>query len=55
MKSIKTMLLGIAFLIIAAIGIPLWMVGSYLGFVLFAAGGLAGIILCIKGYFQKTE
>lgn len=55
MKSIKTMLLGIAFLIIAAIGAPIWFAGSYLGAGMFIVGGLVGVVLCLKGYFDKTE
>jgi len=55
MKSIKTMLLGIAFLILAAIGTPLWMAGSYVGCGMAIAGGVLGIVLCLRGYFTKSE
>lgn len=53
MKSIKTMLLGIAFLIIAACGVPLWMAGAGVGAVMFIAGGIIGLILCLRGFFSK--
>lgn len=43
MKSIKTMLLGIAFLIIAACGVPLWMAGAGVGAGMFIAGGIIGL------------
>jgi len=47
------MLLGIAFLIIAACGLTMWMVGSGVGAGMFFAGGIIGLILCLKGYFGK--
>jgi len=53
MKSVKTMLLGIAFLILAACGTPLWMAGSAVGAGLFIAGLSVGIILCLRGFFGK--
>jgi hypothetical protein len=53
MKSIKTMLLGIALLIIAACGLPLWMAGSGVGAGMFFAGGIIGLILCLRGFFGK--
>lgn len=53
MKSIKTMLLGIAMLIIAACGVPMWMAGAVVGAVMFYAGLTVGLVLCFKGYFSK--
>ena len=55
MKSIKTMLLGIALLIIAACGAPLWMAGAAVGAIMFYAGLGMGAILCLKGFFTKEE
>ena len=55
MKSIKKMLLGIAFLIIAAIGCPIWMAGSYVGVALFFSGFIVGVPLCLVGFFEKNE
>ena len=53
MKSIKMMLLGIAFLIIASSGLPLWMAGAGLGAAMFFAGLVIGLILCTRGFFSK--
>ena len=53
MKSIKTMLLGIALLIVAACGVPLWIAGAGVGAGMFYAGGIIGLILCLKGFFSK--
>ncbi len=54
MKSVKTMLLGIASLIIASFGMALWMDGAGIGYaVAFFAFMIAGIVLCIKGYFSE--
>jgi len=55
MKSIKTMLLGIAFLIIACCGVPFWVAGAGVGAIVFFAGLLIGMVLCIKGYLMKEE
>lgn len=55
MKSVKTMLLGLAFLIVAACGVPLWMAGSGVGAVAFFAGLLIGFILCLKGFFTQES
>lgn len=55
MKSIKTMLLGLAFLIIACCGVPFWVAGASVGAVAFIAGFVIGLILCIKGYVSKEE
>ncbi len=55
MKSVKTMLLGIAFLVLGAIGTPLWMAGSYFGCGVAIVGTLFGILLCLKGYLNKEE
>ena len=53
MKSIKTMLLGIALLIVASCGVSLWMAGAIIGGIMFYAGLAIGIILCLKGFFTK--
>ena len=53
MKSIKTMLLGIALLIIAACGVPLWVAGAGVGALMFFAGLALGLFLCFKGFFSK--
>ncbi len=55
MKSIKTMLLGIAFLIVAACGVPFWVAGAGIGAVVFFVGLIIGLILCIKGFFAKEQ
>lgn len=53
MKSIKKMLLGIALLIIAACGAPLWVAGAGVGAIMFFAGLVIGLLLCFKGFFSK--
>lgn len=55
MKSIKTMLLGIAFLIIACCGVPFWVAGAGIGAVVFFVGLIIGLILCIKGFFTNEQ
>jgi hypothetical protein len=52
MKSIKTMLLGIALLIIACCCVPFWVAGAGIGAVLFFIFLIFGLILCFKGYFD---
>jgi hypothetical protein len=55
-KSVKTMLLGIAVLLIASFAMSLWIEGTGtiygIAFLVFA---IAGIVLCLKGYFAKDE
>ena len=53
MKSIKTMLLGIALLIVASCGVTMWMAGAAVGAIMFYAGLVIGLILCFKGLFSK--
>lgn len=53
MKAIKTMLLGIALLVIAACGAPLFAEGVALGGVMFLGGLIIGSILVIRGLFYK--
>ena len=53
MKSIKTMLLGIALLIVASCGVPLWMAGAGVGAIMFYVGLVIGLIICLKGFFSK--
>lgn len=53
MKPIKTMLLGIALLIVASYGLSLWMAGATIGAIMFCAGLAIGIILCLRGFFTK--
>ena len=55
MKSIKTMLLGIAFLIIACCGVPFWVAGAGIGAIVFLVGLIIGLILCIKGFITDEE
>ena len=52
MKPIKTMLLGIASLIIAVGGIPFWLAGAAIGAIVFFVGLIVGIFLCIDGYLS---
>ncbi len=55
MKSIKTMLLGIAVLILASFGYIAWINGVGVGAVTFFAGLVIGLLLCLRGYFRKDE
>ena len=55
MKSIKTMLLGITLLIIASCGVPMWLAGSTFGAVMFGAGLIIGIIVCLMGFFSQKN
>lgn len=55
MKSIKTMLLGIALLVVAACGAPLFAEGVTLGAVMFFGGLIVGLILVIRGFFKKEQ
>ena len=52
MKSIKKMLLGIAFLIIASCGVPIWIAGADFGVILFFAGLLVGLVFCVDGFLS---
>ena len=52
MKSIKKMLLGIAFLIISVIGAVFYIIGSVIGAIAFFGGLAAGIFFCIDGYLS---
>lgn len=53
MKSIKTMLMGIAFLIVGSCGVPFWVSGVGVGAVVFFVGIIVGLILCLKGFFAE--
>ena len=53
MKAIKTMLLGIALLAVAACGAPLFAEGVAFGGVMFLGGLMIGLILVIRGFFYK--
>ena len=55
MKSIKTMLLGIAILILASFGYIAWINGVGAGAVTFFTGLIIGLILCLRGYFRKDD
>ena len=55
MKAIKKMLLGIAFLIIGACGVPFWVAGANLGAVMFFAGLVVGLVLCVDGFLTPEE
>lgn len=51
MKSIKKMLLGFAFLLIALMGVILYE-GDF-GFILFLFGAPIGLLFCIVGCFDE--
>lgn len=54
MQPVKTMLLGIASLIIASFGMALWIDGAGIGYaVTFFVFMIFGIVLCLKGYFSE--
>lgn len=55
MKSVKTMLLGIASLIIASCGVPIWGAGAALGAIVFFVFLIIGIFLCIDGFLSVDE
>ena len=51
MKSLKRMLLGFAFLLIALMGVILY--ESDFGYILFLIGAPLGLLLCIFGCFEE--
>ncbi len=51
MKSLKMMLLGFAFLLIALMGVLLYESGF--GYILFLVGAPLGLLLCIIGCFRE--
>ena len=51
MKSIKKMLLGFAFLLIALMGVILY--ESDFGYILFITGAPIGLLFCIVGCFDE--
>ena len=55
MKSIKKMLLGIALLVIAAMGMMLWFAGSIVGAVAFFVTLIPGIFLVIDGFLSVDK
>lgn len=55
MKSIKTTLLGVALLIVASCGVPMWMAGAGVGAIMFYTGLVLGLILCFRGFFSKEQ
>ena len=55
MKNIKKMLLGIACLIIAVMGMMLWFAGTVIGAVSFFVFLIAGIIVIIDGFLSVDE
>ena len=52
MKSVKKMLLGIAFLLIAVMGAVFFVNNSTIGAIMFFAGLIIGIVLCIDGFLS---
>ena len=52
MKSVKKMLLGIAFLIVAVIGAVFFVNNSTIGAFIFFPALIIGIIICIDGYLS---
>lgn len=55
MRSVKTMLLGIACLIVAVIGNIFWFAGSAIGAVVFFVGLIFGLIFCLRGFFTNKN
>ena len=55
LRSIKTMLLGIAFLIIASIGNTYWGAGSAFGAVIFFLFLILGLFFCIDGFLTPDN
>lgn len=55
MKQVKKMLLGIAALIIASCGVPIWMAGAVIGAIILLAFLVVGVFLCIDGYLSQDE
>ena len=55
MKSIKKMLLGIAFLVMSSMGMSLWFAGSVVGTVAFFAMLVLGIFFVVDGYLSVDE
>ncbi len=52
MKSIKKMLMGIALLIVSAIGAIFYINNSVVGAVMFFGGLIVGTVFCIDGFFS---
>ena len=52
MKSVKKMLLGIAFLIISVVGAVFFVNNSLIGGIIFFPTLIIGIIICIDGYLS---
>lgn len=52
MKGLKRILLGIAFLLVAVIGVLLG--NSEIGALLFIGGSVIGLLLCIFGFFDEA-
>ena len=52
MKNIKKMLLGIALLLISAVGASFWMAGSIIGCVMFFSGLIIGGFFVVDGYLS---
>lgn len=50
MKSVKTMLLGIALLVLACCGLIVWMAGVGFGAAVFFVLLIVGLFLCIDGF-----
>ena len=55
MKSLKKMLLGIALLILAAIGAMMWFSGLIVGAVAFFVFLIVGLFLCIDGFLSVDD
>lgn len=55
MKSIKTMLLGIAFLIVACCGVPFWAAGAGVGAVVFFCGAHCWIDSLFQRLFYQRN
>jgi len=55
MTNIKKMLLGIALLIVAAMGVSFWMAGSVIGAIMFFGGLIVGGFFLVDGYLSVDK
>lgn len=55
MTNVKKMLLGIALLIVAAIGATFWVAGSVIGAIMFFGGLIVGGFFCIDGFLSVDK
>ncbi len=55
MKNIKKMLLGIALLVISIMGFVLWIVGTFIGPIIFFVTLVAGLLFVIDGFLSVDK